>query len=269
MTWLASICLIAGALVCLLAAAGVLRLPDFFMRMHAATKAGVVGSGLVLLGVALGDGGLATWLKAGAAIAFLLLTTPVAGHLLGRAAYVGGAPLWPGTAQDSLHGVLPRGHFGGATPPTVRRVVLALAAGPHLDAAIAEAIALAQEHDAELCGVALIDAPRLNNVGPAPIGAIGYAQRMRDRRLARARQAAADAIQRFESAARAAGLTWSVRLEEGRPRRLLHALDGPATVVAVAPLAWFDQGVLDMRVDVARRLRWQGRAPLQILGLGV
>ncbi|MBK6867962.1 MAG: monovalent cation/H(+) antiporter subunit G [Burkholderiales bacterium] len=268
MNWLASLCLIAGALICFLAAAGVLRLPDFFMRMHAATKAGVVGSGLVLLGVAISDGSLATWVKAGAAVVFLLLTTPVAGHLLGRAAYVGGAPLWRGTAQDSLAGVLPRGHFGGM-PPTVEKVILALAAGPRLEPAIVEAIALAREHDAELCGVALIDAPRLNNVGPAPIGAIGYAQRMRDRRLAQARRAAADTIQRFESAASAAGLKWSVRLEEGRPRRLLHALDGPATVVAVAPLGWFDQGVLDMRVDVARRLRWQGRAPLRVLGLGM
>ncbi|MFW2357384.1 monovalent cation/H(+) antiporter subunit G [Hydrogenophaga sp.] len=263
--WLASLLLISGALVCLLASAGVLRLPDFFMRMHAATKAGVVGSGLVLLGVAVAEGSLSTWIKVALAIVFLLLTTPVAGHLLGRAAYVGGAPLWRGTAQDSLAEVLPRGRFGAA-PRTVGRVVLALTDGPCMARAIEEAVDLARQHGAELCGVAIIDAPRLARVGPVPIGGLTYAQRMRERRLAQARQSAADVIQRFEQAAARSGLGWSVRLEEGHPRRLLHALAGAHTVVAVAPQAWFDQGVLDQRVDVARRLRWRAEVPLRVLG---
>lgn len=263
--WLASLLLIGGALVCLLASTGVLRLPDFFMRMHAATKAGVVGSGLVLLGVAVVDGTWSTWVKVVLAILFLLLTTPVAGHLLGRAAYVGGAPLWRGNAQDSLHRVLPRGHFGAA-PFAVRRVVLALTEGPCLSRAIEQAVELARQHGAELCGVAIIDAPRLANVGPVPVGGLTYAQRMRDRRLTQARQTAADVIQRFEQAAAGSGLTWSVRLEEGRPQRLLQALAGADTLVAVAPQAWFDQGVLDLEVDVVRRLRWRGAAPLRVLG---
>ncbi|MCW5652819.1 monovalent cation/H(+) antiporter subunit G [Hydrogenophaga sp.] len=265
-TWVASCLLVAGALVCLLAATGVLRLQDFFMRMHAATKAGVVGSGLVLLGVAVADGSLATWVKVLLAIVFLLLTTPVAGHLLGRAGYVGGAPLWRGTTEDHLRDVLPRGRFGPATAPTVRRVVLALTEGPCMARAIGDAVALAREQGAELCGVAIIDTPRLANVGPVPLGALTYAQRMRERRLTQARQAAADVIQRFEQAANDAGLVWSVRLEEGRPRRLLHAMASADTVVAVAPQAWFDQGVLAQRVDVVRRLRWRAQRPLRVLG---
>ena len=112
MPWLSSLFLVGGAALCLLAAAGVLRLPDFFMRMHAATKAGVVGCGLVLIGAGLADGTAGTWVKVGIALAFLLLTTPVAGHLLGRAAYVAGAPLWQGTTSDDLRTVLPRGQFG-------------------------------------------------------------------------------------------------------------------------------------------------------------
>ena len=43
-TWLASLFLVGGAAVCLLASTGVLRLQDFFMRMHAATKAGTLRS---------------------------------------------------------------------------------------------------------------------------------------------------------------------------------------------------------------------------------
>jgi len=100
--------LLGGSVVCLFAAIGVLRLPDFFMRMHAATKAGVAGSGLVLLGVAVFDGSAATWTKAVLAVVFLLVTTPVAGHLIGRAGYVSGVALWRGTSEDALDGVLPR-----------------------------------------------------------------------------------------------------------------------------------------------------------------
>src|SRR5690606_19853303 len=145
MTWLACLFLLSGAAICLLAAVGVLRLPDFFMRMHAATKAGVAGCGLMLIGVAIADNSPATWVKVTVALVFLLLTTPVAGHLLGRAAYVSGAPFWQGTEQDALRGVLPRSGIEfdgtqGAVDRTetgrVRTVVLALAKGPHLDAAI-------------------------------------------------------------------------------------------------------------------------------------
>ena len=108
---LGGVFVLSGSALCLLAAIGVLRLPDFFMRMHAATKAGVVGCGLILIGVGCVDNTLSTWVKVVIALAFLLLTTPIAGHLLGRAAYVGGAPFWSGTVRDDLAGHLRRGQF--------------------------------------------------------------------------------------------------------------------------------------------------------------
>ena len=108
---LSVIFLVAGAAICLLASIGLLRLPDFFMRMHAATKAGVVGSGLVLIGVALAYPSMGMAIKVAIAVAFLLLTTPVAGHLLARAGYVAGVPLGRGTVQNQLDGELPRGDF--------------------------------------------------------------------------------------------------------------------------------------------------------------
>jgi monovalent cation/proton antiporter MnhG/PhaG subunit len=274
--WLSSLCLIAGAALCLLAAAGVLRLPDFFMRMHAATKAGVVGCGLMLIGVGLADGTAATWVKIAIALIFLLLTTPVAGHLLGRAAYVGGAPLWKGTAGDALHRVLPRGRFddsstlarpGGPGIAGCKTVILGLARGPQMQAAVAQAIALAREHGAELCGVAIIDVPRLCNVGPVPIGGGWHAQQMRERRIRLARLAAADVIQQFEQMVATSGLRWSLKLEEGRPARILSSLATSDSILALAPGGWFDQGVLELRVDVRRRLRWGGlRRDIVVLG---
>ena len=62
--------LVAGSAFALTAAIGINRFPDLFTRMHAASKAGTVGSSLLRL----------------AAGAFLILTAPVAAHLLARAA---------------------------------------------------------------------------------------------------------------------------------------------------------------------------------------
>jgi multicomponent Na+:H+ antiporter subunit G len=86
-TYLGCILMVLGALFSVIAALGVLRLPDLLTRMHAASKAGPVGAGLVLLAVAIlsADAGVAV--RAIVGIVFLLLTTPVAAHLLARASY--------------------------------------------------------------------------------------------------------------------------------------------------------------------------------------
>jgi multicomponent Na+:H+ antiporter subunit G len=78
--------LLAGASFSLIAALGLLRLPDLFTRMHAASKAGTAGSGLMLLGLALYSGDTAVWIKCLAAIVFFVLTAPLAAHLLAKAA---------------------------------------------------------------------------------------------------------------------------------------------------------------------------------------
>jgi multicomponent Na+:H+ antiporter subunit G len=82
--------LIAGSLFSMIAALGVLRLPDLYTRLHAASKAGAVGGGMILLAVALVSFDLATALRALIGIAFLASTTPVAAHLLARAYYKSG-----------------------------------------------------------------------------------------------------------------------------------------------------------------------------------
>jgi multicomponent Na+:H+ antiporter subunit G len=79
--------LLLGAVFSLIAAIGVVRLPDLFTRMHAASKAGPVGSGLVLLAVAVVSADAGVALRAIVGFVFLLLTTPVAAHLLARASY--------------------------------------------------------------------------------------------------------------------------------------------------------------------------------------
>ena len=91
---------VAGSGFALLAAVGVLRMPDVFTRMQASTKASTLGLGCLLVGagVQLGDfGSLIRVLSIGA---FVLLTTPVAAHVIARASYLADVPLWDGTVLD-------------------------------------------------------------------------------------------------------------------------------------------------------------------------
>lgn len=83
---LASLLLLAGGGMLLLAAWGVIRLPDALSRQHAATKAGTLAVALVCIGAMLAAGEAGWTLRLAAILVFLLVTLPVASHLLARAA---------------------------------------------------------------------------------------------------------------------------------------------------------------------------------------
>jgi multicomponent Na+:H+ antiporter subunit G len=93
-----------GSALMLLAGVGVVRMPDLFTRMHVATKSATLGVGCVILSVAIYFGDLAVFTRALLVILFFLLTAPVGAHLIGRAGYIVGAPLWEGTKWDELKG---------------------------------------------------------------------------------------------------------------------------------------------------------------------
>ena len=94
--------LFGGTLFALVAAIGVVRMPDIYMRLSAASKASTLGASFILLAVALFFGSTAVIGKVVAIIAFTLLTAPVAAHMLGRAAYFSGVPLWNRSKLDEL-----------------------------------------------------------------------------------------------------------------------------------------------------------------------
>jgi len=93
-----------GALFVLVASIGVVRMPDLYTRMSATSKAATFGAGLALLGVVVDADHLGTAARAIATIVFLVLTAPIAAHMIGRAAYVSGVPLWSNTIRDELDG---------------------------------------------------------------------------------------------------------------------------------------------------------------------
>jgi multicomponent Na+:H+ antiporter subunit G len=101
--YLSGIVLVLGSLFCLVAALGVIRMPDTLTRMHAVTKAGSLGAGLVVLAHALFHQHPGIFLRAVSIIALLLLTAPVAAHIIARASYRSNIPLSERTWVDELN----------------------------------------------------------------------------------------------------------------------------------------------------------------------
>ena len=92
--------LLLGGAFCLIAALGVVRMPDVYVRMHASTKAGTLGVGLIGMATAglVAESGFVV--KAFVVVAFLIITAPVGAHLLCRAAFKANTPFWKGTTED-------------------------------------------------------------------------------------------------------------------------------------------------------------------------
>ena len=97
---LASVLLLAGATLTLLAAVGVLRMPDVFTRMQSSTKAATLGLDCLLVGLVFLHPNAEFVIRAASIAAFVMLTTPVAAHVIARAAAQTGSPLWVGTLVD-------------------------------------------------------------------------------------------------------------------------------------------------------------------------
>ena len=94
----------AGALFIFLAAIGVVRMPDLYLRISVTTKAATLGIGLVLLAAAIYFNDLSITTRVLAIILFMLLTAPVGAHMIGRASYFTGVKLWEKSVFDDLKG---------------------------------------------------------------------------------------------------------------------------------------------------------------------
>jgi len=93
-----------GALFILLAAIGLVRMPDLYLRISVTTKAATLGIGLLLGAAAIyfNQGAITT--RVIAIIFFIFLTAPIGAHLLGRASYFTHVPLWGKSKVDRLKG---------------------------------------------------------------------------------------------------------------------------------------------------------------------
>jgi multicomponent Na+:H+ antiporter subunit G len=97
---IAAILLVSGGAFCLIAGLGVIRLPDIYMRMHAATKAGTLGLALICVAVMVKADHWQNVAEALFVFLFMIATAPVGAHLIGRAAFRTGIHEAPGTGHD-------------------------------------------------------------------------------------------------------------------------------------------------------------------------
>ncbi len=93
-----------GALFVLLAAVGLVRMPDTYLRISVTTKAATLGVGLVLMSTTVYFSNADVTSQAFVIILFIFLTAPVSAHLIGRASYFIGVKLWDKSVMDDLRG---------------------------------------------------------------------------------------------------------------------------------------------------------------------
>ena len=287
--------MLAGCIVALLAAIGIARLPDAFMRMHAATKAGVIATGLCMAGAAIAAGETSAWVKAGLAIVFLLATTPIASHVLGRAAWRSGAAIAPATRMAPIGQEMPQVVFdafpefrlarntgspriprqeadmsdivnetktAAAAGPAFRKapaldeVLLAIAWHPFSEIAASQAAAFAAASGARLTILSLVDSVAIEAPVAVPLGGLAYARHLARARLGQARDRAAEGARAAAGYADALGVRASFRHAEGRPGPEHFAFDRSRSLVVMAADSWFDHGV---RFDEAQAAAAQSR----------
>ncbi len=94
----------AGTFFILLAAVGVIRMPDYYLRVSVSTKASTLGVGLVVIATGVHFESFELVSRSSAIILFLFLTAPVGAHMLARACYKTGIPMWQHSVADDLKG---------------------------------------------------------------------------------------------------------------------------------------------------------------------
>jgi multicomponent Na+:H+ antiporter subunit G len=91
---------ILGSVFLLLAAIGLVRMPDVYNRIQAGTKATTFGTLLFLIGIGLSN---PTWFpKILVLIIFIFITNPISSHIIARSAHQTGIPLAEQTVVDKL-----------------------------------------------------------------------------------------------------------------------------------------------------------------------
>jgi len=98
--WLLALLILAGSFFGFAAALGLVRMPDIYTRMSTSGKAATLCCGLLLAGVVLLFHDARVTARAVAAILFLFLTVPVGAHMIARAAFRTGSPMWKGPERE-------------------------------------------------------------------------------------------------------------------------------------------------------------------------
>ncbi|HWT84059.1 MAG TPA: universal stress protein, partial [Candidatus Methylomirabilis sp.] len=196
-------------------------------------------------------------------------TAPAATHLLARAAYMCDYPLAVATAVDELGEYL--------APPTgtellaltereeskmLTRILVGLDNTPNTDAAVRQAIEVAQRHRAQLTGLVVEDVRALENVGPIPIGGSYYAKRLREHRRTQSHTQCEGAVARFEAACQGARIRYEVKRITGDPFETFAAQGRYHDMVILSVQFQFYHGVIEEPRNPLGRLMKRGMRPV-------
>ena len=105
-----------GILFDLFGCIGLIRLPDVYNRLQAATKCVTLGTCGIMFGVFVMEGFSPVGVKALVAIPFIFVTSPTAAHALVRGAHIAGVPLWEKSVCDKYKERKKHGPSGGSSP---------------------------------------------------------------------------------------------------------------------------------------------------------
>lgn len=91
---ISSFFILTGVTFIVISSIGLLRLPDFYIRISVVTKAISLGITLILLGIGIYFNDLIIGSKVVAIISFMMITAPVSAHIIARAAIKNKVPFW-------------------------------------------------------------------------------------------------------------------------------------------------------------------------------
>jgi multicomponent Na+:H+ antiporter subunit G len=94
--------IVVGSVFSLLAAIGVLRFPDVYLRIQSMTKSSTLGTSCLVVAAMIYLADTGTSFRASLIVAFLFVTAPVAAHVIARAAYAAQVPMWDRTHVNEM-----------------------------------------------------------------------------------------------------------------------------------------------------------------------
>ncbi len=112
-----------GVIFLVISSVGIIRLPDFYIRMSAITKAATLGIGFIVTGITIYFNEVVIMNKSITIILFMLLTSPVAAHVIARAAFRNRVLFWEKTIIEEFkpylkeHGAMPETNVDKADLP--------------------------------------------------------------------------------------------------------------------------------------------------------
>ena len=144
----------------------------------------------------------------------------------------------------------------------IKRILVALSGTLYTTSAIRHAIQLANLHDAEITGAAVLDLEAMADVGAVPLGGSAAASHLVQHRLARSSEALKATVKEFEDACNESGVRHRVTIEEGDPFEKLFDLWRYHDLTILGLRRLFEFEVVENPTDYLRRLVDAGLRPL-------